>query len=140
MNHNYKIKNFRFIKKTDDTDLRESIVSISLNRNSMMPKCLVKRLENIINRIISEHETKTGLRIPLEDMELEMHIDADTVRKELSLHVYIGYSVHEEYLFGKETLINKDTDCEEYNSIRDYFLQQVTGVFYRHYMRIQESI
>ena len=56
--------------KQDDTDLREPIVSIMLNRRSMMPECLVKRMESIINRIISEHEEKMGLLIPLDDMEL----------------------------------------------------------------------
>ena len=75
----------------DDIDLREPIVSIMLNRRSMMPACLVKRMESIINRIISEHEEKTRLLIPLDDMELEMHIDADTVRGELSFHVYISF-------------------------------------------------
>lgn len=124
----------------DDTDLRESIVSIMLNRRSMMPECLVKRMESIINRLISEHEEKMGLIIPLDDMELEMHIDADTVRGELSFHVYISYSLHEEYLFGRQTLTNKDEDNEEYNIIRHFFLRQVIGVFYRQYMRIQESI
>ena len=124
----------------DDTDLREPIVSIMLNRRSMMPECLVKRMESIINRIISEHEEKMGFLIPLDDMELEMHIDADTVRGELSFHVYISYSLHEEYLFGREILTNKEGDDEEYNTIRHFFLRQVIGVFYRQYMRIQESI
>ena len=105
-----------------------------------MPECLVKRMESIINRIISDHEEKMGLLIPLDDMELEMHIDADTVRGEFSFHVYISYSLHEEYLFGRETLTNKDEDNEEYNIIRHFFLRQVIGVFYRQYMRIQESI
>mgnify|MGYP004670463691 CR=1 FL=1 len=124
----------------DDTDLRETVVSIMLNGRSMMPECLVKRMESIINRIISEHEEKTGLLIPLDDMELEMHIDADTARGELSFHVYISYSLHEEYLFGRETITNKDEDNEEYNIIRHFFLRQVIGVFYRQYMRILESI
>lgn len=124
----------------DDTDLREPIVSIMLNRRSMMPECMVKRMESIINRLISEHEEKMGLIIPLDDMELEMHIDADTARGELSFHVYISYSLHEEYLFGRETLTNKDEDNEEYNIIRHFFLRQVIGVFYRQYMRILESI
>ena len=140
MNHDYKMKDFRFMAERDETDLREPIVSIMLNGNATMPEYLVKRLENIINRIISEHEEKTGSIIPLDDMELEMHIDADTIRGEISFHVYISYSLHEEYLFGKEILTNKDGDEEEYNSIRHFFLQQVIGVFYRQYMRIQESI
>lgn len=140
MNHDYKIKDFRFMAEKDETDLREPIVSIMLNGNSAMPEYLVRRLENLINRIISEHEEKTGSIIPLDDMELEMHIDADTIRREISFHVYISYSLHEEYLFGKEILTNKDGDEEEYNSIRHFFLQQVIGVFYRQYMRIQESI
>lgn len=124
----------------DDTDLREQVVSIMLNGRSMMPECLVKRMESLINRLISDHEEKMGLLIPLGDMELEMHIEADTVRGELSFHVYISYSLHEEYLFGRETLTNKDEDNEEYNIIRHFFLRQVIGVFYRQYMRIQESI
>ena len=105
-----------------------------------MPACLVKRMESIINRLISEHEEKTGLLIPLADMELEMHIDADTVRGELSFHVYISYSLHEEYLFCREILTNKAGDDDEYNTIRHFFLRQVIGVFYRQYMRIQESV
>ena len=86
---------------------------------------------------VQQRDMKTQL---LDDMELEMHIDADTVRGELSFHVYISYSLHEEYLFGREILTNKDGDDEEYNTIRHFFLRQVIGVFYRQYMRIQESI
>lgn len=138
--HGYKMKDFRFMEWKDDTDLREPAVSVMLDNRLVMPECLVRRMESTINKMISDHEEKTGMFLPLEDMELEMHLDADTVRGELSYEVYIGYSPHEEYLSGRETLRNREGDDEEYNTIRHFFLRQVAGVLYRQYVRIQESI
>lgn len=124
----------------DDTDLREPVVSVMLDSRSAMPECLVRRMERTINKIITDHEEMTGQYIPPEDTELEMHLDADTVRGELSYEVYISYSPHEEYLSGREIFRNKEGDDEEYHTIRQFFLRQVAGVLYRQYVKIQESV
>lgn len=139
-NHDYKMKDFRFMEGNDDTDLREPVVSVMLDHKSVLPECLVRRMERTINKMISDHEEMTGQYIPLEDMELEMHLDADTVQGELSFEVYISYSPHEEYLSGREIFRNKEGDDEEYHAIRQFFLQQVAGVLYRQYAKIRESV
>lgn len=125
MHHDYKITDFQCVEAEDITDLKESVVSVALNNTSPLPECIVSRMENIINRMISEHEEKTGLVIPLADMDLEMHIDADTMRGELSLNAYISYSLTEEFMTAREIVGYDTDDAEEYFIIKKYYIQEL---------------
>ena len=121
MNHNYKITDFKNIAEETDTDIKERIVTVGLNEVSELPVCIVHKLENLINIMISDHEEKTGVVIPLENMELGMYMDLDTLHSELSLNSYIGYSIAEDCITGKEVITSDICDNTDYLTIKKYF-------------------
>lgn len=137
MNHNYKIADFQCIDVKDVTDLKEAVVSVALNNKSQLPECLVHRMEHLINRIISDYEEKIGLVIPLEDMELEMYIEADTVRGELFLNAYISYSFTEEFITGRENVMH---NTEEYRIIKNYFMLEMLVLVFRCALKIFDDV
>ena len=78
MNHNYALTDFKIIKESD-TDIYEQIVSVDLSNVMELPMVLVHRLENKINHMIAAYEEENGIYIPLDNMELGMHMDIDTM-------------------------------------------------------------
>ena len=125
MNHNYKITDFKNIAEETDTDIKERIVTVGLNEVSELPVYIVHKLENLINIMISDHEEKTGVVIPLDDMELGMYLEVDTLKRELSLNTYIGYSITEDCITGKEVITSDIWDNTDYLTIKNYFLMKL---------------
>ena len=117
MEHNYKLTDFKDVVNDSDTDILERIVSISLWNIEEMPAVIIHRVENMINRMIAEHEEKNNIIIPLEDMRLGMYMNIDTKENELSINVYIGYS-DMECITGKEIIVAENAD---YAEIKQYF-------------------
>ena len=74
MNHNYKITDFRKPVFETDTALSDINVTVCLRNPLELPSVLEKRLENMINRLVSECEQENNIIIPLGDMELECRI------------------------------------------------------------------
>ena len=82
MNHNYKITDFKKPEFESDTDLADISVTVCLRNPLELPSVLEKRLEDIINNLISECEQENNIIIPLEDMDLENCITVDTKTNE----------------------------------------------------------
>ena len=125
MNHNYKLTDFKNIVEEADTDIKERIVSVSLSEMSELPVCIIHKLENLINIMISDHEEKTGVVIPLENMELGMYLEVDTLKRELSLNTYIGYSITEDCITDKEVITSDIWDNTDYLTIKKYFFMKL---------------
>lgn len=125
MNHNYKLTDFKNIAEETDTDIKERIVSVSLSNVSELPVCIIHKTEKLINTMISVHEEKSGVVIPLEDMELGMYLEVDTQKRELSLNVYISYSATEECITGKEVIVPDVMDNSDYLIIKKFFFMEL---------------
>ena len=138
MNHNYKITDFKNIAEETDTDIKERIVTVGLNEVSELPVCIVHKLENLINIMISDHEEKTGVVIPLENMELGMYMDLDTLHSELSLNAYIGYSITEDCITGKEVITSDIWDNTDYLTIKKYFFMKLMDEVFEQIMKIEK--
>ena len=138
MNHNYEITDFNNIVDEADTDIKERIVSVGLNDVSALPLCIVHRMENLINKMISEHEEKSGVIIPLENMELGMYLEVDMLRSELSLNAYIGYSDTEDCITGKEVITSDIWDNTDYLTIKKYFLMKLMDEVFEQIMEIEK--
>ena len=138
MNHNYKITDFKNIAEEADTDIKERIVSVGLNEVSELPVCIVHKLKNHINTMISDHEEKNGVIIPLEDMELGMYLEVDTLRSELSLNAYIGYSLTEDCITGKEVITSDIWDNTDYLTIKKYFFMRLMDEVFEQIMEIEK--
>ena len=78
MNHSYKITDFKKPEFESDTDLEDISVTVCLRNPFELPSVLEKRLEDIINNLISECEQINNIIIPLENMDLENCITVDT--------------------------------------------------------------
>ena len=118
MNHNYKIADFKKPEFESDTDLADISVTVCLRNPLELPSVLEKRLEDIINNLISECEQENNIIIPLEDMDLENCITVDTDSNELFIEVYIGYDVTKELLHKKEVINATD---KHYSIIKKFF-------------------
>lgn len=138
MNHNYEITDFNNIVEETDTDIKERIVSVGLNDVSALPLCIVHRMENLINKMISDHEEKSGIVIPLEDMELGMYMEVDMLRSELSLNVYIGYSDTKDCITGKEVILPDMGDNTDYLTIKKYFFMKLMDEMFEQIMEIEK--
>lgn len=138
MNHNYKITDFKNIAEEADTDIKERIVSVGLNEVSELPVCIIHKLENLINKIISDHEEKSGVVIPLDDMELGMYLEVDTLKRELSLNTYIGYSATEDCITGKEVIASDIWDNTDYLTIKKYFFMRLMDEVFEQIMEIEK--
>lgn len=138
MNYNYKITDFKNIAKEADTDIKERIVSVGLNEVSELPVCIIHKLENLINKIISDHEEKSGVVIPLDDMELGMYLEVDTLKRELSLNTYIGYSATEDCITGKEVIASDIWDNTDYLTIKKYFFMRLMDEVFEQIMEIEK--
>lgn len=136
MNHNYKITDFRIIKE-EDTDIHERIVSIDLSNVLELPSIIVQRLEAIINKMIADHEETHSMMIPLENMELGIYMDVDTMKKELSLNAYVGYSYKEECITGKEILNSADAD---YSVAKKFFFSELNNYIFEQVKKIQSCV
>ena len=104
MNHNYKITDFKKLEFKSDTSIEDINVTIYLQNPLELPAILEKRLEDIINNLISDCEQENNIIIPLEDMNLENCITVNTKINELSLQVYIGYDIEKDLLYKKEVI------------------------------------
>lgn len=138
MNYNYKITDFKNIAKEADTDIKERIVSVGLNEVSELPVCIIHKLENLINKIISDYEEKSGVVIPLDDMELGMYLEVDTLKRELSLNTYIGYSATEDCITGKEVIASDIWDNTDYLTIKKYFFMRLMDEVFEQIMEIEK--
>ena len=138
MNHTYKITDFNYIVEEADADIKEQIVSVGLNDVSELPLCIVHRMENLINKMISDHEDKSGVIIPLENMELGMYLEVDTLRSELSLNAYIGYSDTEDCITGKEVITSDIGDNTDYLNIKKYFFMKLMDEVFEQIAEIEK--
>ena len=137
MNHNYKIKDFNKPEFESDTDLVDIRVTVCLRNPLELPSVLEKRLEDIINTLISECEQENNIIIPLEDMDLGNYITVDTDSNELFIEVYIGYDVTKELLHKKEVINAAD---EDYSIIKKYFFGKLNDYVSEQIKKIEECI
>ena len=122
MNHNYKITDFKKLEFKSDTSIEDINVTIYLQNPLELPAILEKRLEDIINNLISDCEQENNIIIPLEDMNLENCITVNTKINELSLQVYIGYDIEKDLLYKKEVI---NADDEQYDIIKRFFFNKL---------------
>lgn len=137
MNHNYKIKDFNKPEFESDTDLVDIRVTVCLRNPLELPSVLEKRLEDIINTLISECEQENNIIIPLEDMDLGNYITVDTDSNELFIEVYIGYDVTKELLHKKEVVTATD---EHYSIIKKFFFEKLNDYVLEQIRRIEECV
>lgn len=137
MNHNYKITDFKKPEFESDTDLADISVTVCLRNPLELPSVLEKRLEDIINNLISECEQENNIIIPLEDMDLENCITVDTKTNELFIEVYIGYDVTKELLHKKEGITAAD---EHYSIIKKFFFEKLNDYVSEQIKKIEECV
>lgn len=137
MNHNYKITDFRKPVFETDTALSDINVTVCLRNPLELPSVLEKRLENMINRLVSECEQENNIIIPLENMDLENCITVDTNTKELLLEVFIGYDVLKGLLHRKEVITATD---KHYDIIRKFFFNKLNDYVAEQIRRIEECV
>ena len=137
MNHNYKLADFKKSELESDIDLTDITVTICLHNTLKLPSALEKRLEDIINNLISEHEQKNNIIIPLENMDLESCLSVHTDTNELCIDVYIGYNLEKELLHKKEILAVTD---EHYYIIREFFFNKLNDYVAMQIKRIEGCI
>ena len=137
MNHNYKITDFKKPEFESDTDLVDISVTVCLRNPLELPSVLEKRLEDIINTLISECEQENNIIIPLEDMDLGNYITVDTDSNELFIEVYIGYDVTKELLHKKEVVTATD---EHYGIIKKFFFGKLNDYVLEQIRRIEECV
>ena len=135
MNHNYKITDFKKPEFESDTDLADISVTVCLRNPLELPSVLEKRLEDIINNLISECEQENNIIIPLEDMDLENCITVDTNSNELFIEVFIGYDVTKELLHKKEVVTATD---EHYGIIKKFFFGKLNDYVSEQIKKIEE--
>lgn len=136
MNHNYKLTDFRRMQGEADTDIHERMASVDLRNVRELPKIIVDRLETMINKTIADYEQENNVVIPLNDMEISMQIEVDTLERELFLQAYIGYRIDEDCLHGKEII---SSDDEDYDVIKKYFLAELNNFVFGQIDRIAKS-
>lgn len=137
MNHNYKITDFKKPEFESDTDLADISVTVCLRNPLELPSVLEKRLEDIINNLISECEQENNIVIPLEDMDLENCITVDTDSNELFIEVFIGYDVTKELLHKKEVITAAD---EHYSIIKKFFFGKLNDYVSEQIKKIEECV
>ena len=137
MNHNYKITDFKKPEFESDTDLADISVTVCLRNPLELPSVLEKRLEDIINNLISECEQENNIIIPLEDMDLENCITVDTDSNELFIEVFIGYDVTKELLHKKEVITAAD---EHYSIIKKFFFDTLNEYVSEQIKKIEECV
>lgn len=137
MTHNYKITDFKKPEFESDTDLADISVTVCLRNPLELPSVLEKRLEDIINNLISECEQENNIIIPLEDMDLENCITVDTKTNELFIEVYIGYDVTKELLHKKEVITAAD---EHYSIIKKFFFGKLNDYVSEQIKKIEECV
>lgn len=137
MNHNYKITDFKKPEFESDTDLADISVTVCLRNPLELPSILEKRLEDIINNLISEREQKDNIIIPLEDMDLENCITVDTKKNELFIEVFIGYDVTKELLHKKEVITAADA---HYSIIKKFFFGKLNDYVTEQIKKIEECV
>ena len=137
MNHNYKITDFKKPELESDTDLADISVTVCLRNPLELPSALEKRLEDIINNLISECEQENNIIIPLEDMDLENCITVDTDSNELFIEVFIGYDVTKELLHKKEVITAAD---EHYCIIKKFFLKKLNDYVTEQIKKIEKCV
>lgn len=135
MNHNYKLGDFRKITGEADTDIHERIVSVNLKNVKELPEIIIQRLENLINKLIVEHEQKYNVTIPLENMDVSIGLSIDTEVKEFYFSTYIGYDINKEFLVGKEVI---DSDNEDYGAIKKYFFAELNRFVFEQIKKIEK--
>lgn len=137
MNHNYKIADFKKPEFESDTDLADISVTVCLRNPLELPSVLEKRLEDIINNLISECEQENNIIIPLGDMDLENCITVDTDSNELFIEVFIGYDVTKELLHKKEVITAAD---EHYSIIKKFFFGKLNDYVSEQIKKIEECV
>lgn len=137
MNHNYKLGDFRKITGEADTDIQERIVSVNLKNVKELKEIIIQRLENLINKLIAEHEQKYNVTIPLEDMDVSIGLSIDTEVKEFYFSTYIGYDINQEFLVGKEVMTAAD---EDYSIIKKYFFNELSNYIFEQVRHIQGCV
>lgn len=139
MKHNYKITDLRVIDNIWEPEMNlENIrATIRLQNPMELPAILKKRLECIINNLISEEEQKNNILIPLEDMELEICITVDTVKKALLIQVFIVYDVLKEFMHNSEVITATD---EHYDVIKKFFFSKLKAILTEQVRKLEDCI
>lgn len=137
MNHNYKLADFKKSEFESDIDLTDITVTICLHNALKLPSALEKRLEDIINNLISEHEQKNNIIIPLENMDLESCLSVHTDTNKLCIDVYICYDRKKELLHKVEVLAVTD---KHYSIARKFFFNKLNNYVAGQIQRIEACV
>lgn len=132
----YKLANFKkakFESETEDIDLKDINVTVCLRNTLELPSVLEKRLEDIINNLITEYEQENNITIPLEDMDLENCLSVQTDANELYIEVFIGFDIEKELLHRKEVVTASDNDYliikkVFFNKLNEYVAGQIKRI------------
>lgn len=135
MNHNYKLTDFKNIATETDTDIKERMVTINLSHVMELPTIIVQRLEKMINYMIEKHEQEHNIIIPIENVELGVFLEVDTLEGKMCLNAYIAYSIDEECITGKEIISIDDVN---YPIIKKYFLTELNQVVFMQLSKIEK--
>lgn len=135
MSHNYKLTDFKNIATETDTDIKERMITINLSHVMELPTIIVQRLEKLINYMIRKHEQKHNIIIPIENVELGIFLDVDTLEGKMCLNAYIAYSIDEECIIGKEIISIDDVD---YPIIKKYFFMELNQVVFMQLSKIEK--
>lgn len=139
MNHNYKLEDFKnVVTETEDTDIKERIVSVNLCSVRELPIIIMQKLEKMINKMIADHEHEYDTVIPIENMELGIYMSIDTKENNLFLSAFIGYGMElNEEIYAKEIITAMDAD---YHIIKKYFFNELSHYLFEQIKRITKCV
>lgn len=123
--------------KESDTDIYEQVISVDLSCIKELPIIIVQRLENMINKMITDHEKEHDVTIPMDNAELGIYMNIDTKEHTLSLDAYVGYDLEKECITGKEVMTAAD---EDYSIIKKYFFSELNTYIFEQIRRIQGCV
>lgn len=72
--------------------------------------------------MIADQEKEHNVTMPMDNAELGSYMEVDTQEHTLSLNAYVGYSVNEDCIVGKEVI---SSDDEDYTIVKSYFLTKL---------------
>lgn len=136
MNHNYKLTDFTIMRGETDKDIYERFVSVDLRNVKELPIVIVDRLETMINNLIADYEQENNVVIPLNNIEIDMQLEVDTLKKELSLHACVGLNIEKDCLSAKDII---ESENKDYSAIKKYFLTELNYSVFGQIDRIAKS-
>ena len=139
MEHNYKLIDFKaenIEKDTTITYINEKTVYINFCDISILPACIIQKIETMINKMILEHEIETQTIIVLDSTLLDLYLAVDTYDRNLKLNILLtpeGFDA----ISATEIISPADKD---YSAFKGCFLIGLKNYFHEQFERIQGCI